>query len=162
MTNMAARKTGKASRRYNKIKVDECRRMEFDGIPCIHIMFVAEKYKYSFDILKEKCAKRLKMSTYTDMLDRGMTKMNTIPGDKIDSTLFQYQRAEKYDCINKIVPTYSGFLLYVKSREEEDVKEWLDTTKEGVNFVNRLITKGQQKRKRSDVDHVLTNKRSRQ
>ena len=98
------------------------------------------------------------MLTYTDMLERGIAKMNTIS----DYEFFQCQREEKYDRINKIVPTYSGFLLYVKSREEEDVKEWLETTKQGVNFVNRLMTKGRQKRKRGDVDHVLTNKRSRQ
>ena len=76
------------------------------------------------------------MLTYTDMLERGIAKMNTIS----DYEFFQCQRAEKYDCINKIVPTYSGFLLYVKSREE-DIKERLETTKQGVNFVNRLMTR---------------------
>ena len=76
------------------------------------------------------------MLTYTDMLERGIAKMNTIS----DYEFFQCQREEKYDRINKIVPTYSGFLLYVKSREE-DIKERLETTKQGVNFVNRLMTR---------------------
>jgi hypothetical protein len=77
------------------------------------------------------------MLTYTDMLERGIAKMNTIS----DYEFFQCQRAEKYDHMNTIVPTYSGFILYVKSREEEDVKERLETTKQGVNFVNRLMTR---------------------
>ena len=76
-----------------------------------------------------------------------------------DFDLFVFQQEGRFNRCDNSVPTFSGFQSYLRTleyHEKEDLKEWLDTTKDGVNYVNRLITKGSRKRKRGAVDLIHT------
>ena len=162
----------RADREYYTVTLQEngkwalkctCNYMDYDGIPCRHILFAAVKAKINVQkTFHPLCDKKYHYIKYKQNMENALSRdfYSAIPprwtaGNYELNLQRLLHDPDQLDTCNKILPTYKGFLFSFNKEglQKDDLKEWDEDV-----FKNRLQGRGK-KRKRGAMDVVSTTKR---